>query len=615
MGVKVLREHRDNTLAVGTIMLPPSPTAPVDSPNSERWLRLRTAYSPSQPSAPPPSPSPAIAAFDNMWVHGCELLLLPQRMTFAFELVEAVAGKYSCGVHLSGPNGVGKSGIGLLAYLLCAARGLPVVYIPSPSGWMEQASTRGGGVRFWLDAAWRQNADLILEHPRLREAFEGALLGLPDWAGDAAANKLRAAAQHHLASGFAVILDEMQHLTSVALSDTRSLAGDYVLSNWFAWDNSNNVFQRLSAASVHALCDAEIPPGEHRRLRFVEPLAADDCEALMSQAGSPCFVHPPARDYVRFLVGHVLRGLMTASKMLADPSVPPAEQRQVLRTIIWNVKLDDCSTWVKQLPPADRQGTADLVRDIVSGRVDIANADALYNHGLVYRTASDRIVRPVSPFSCAVMLRALAIHIRSRRQPLSSFPAGALRGYQLERQVLTALDGMTASVRCVRLDGTPAPAAPLRSVFSLFFQHLSEVVRLDVPVLYIPLDCDFACAAIRMPAEDDPNGEFCLVECGVTSPTSSKRVGKVSAYFQHNGVFTTLARTTGLPGVVALMYNGEVKNGKLGASAMAISHGHLPPLASPSLPHNGTHGAGASSAGMVVRVVDAANLSGSLGIT
>lgn len=80
----------------------------------------------------------------------------------------------SAGVLLSGPNGVGKSAIGLLAFCSCMARGLFVAYIPAAQNWVN-AAAKGWGDAFLLQTFWRQNADLIAATPALREVFKGAL--------------------------------------------------------------------------------------------------------------------------------------------------------------------------------------------------------------------------------------------------------------------------------------------------------------------------------------------------------------------------------------------------------------------------------------------------------
>jgi hypothetical protein len=115
------------------------------------------------------------AAFQGFASSSQKVLLLPQRLLCAFEAVEAVTNGTALGVHLSGPNGVGKSAILFLVHLLCVARRLVAVYIPRSQTLVNEARRQGGGDAYILESFWRQNADLIIENVVLRRVFIGAL--------------------------------------------------------------------------------------------------------------------------------------------------------------------------------------------------------------------------------------------------------------------------------------------------------------------------------------------------------------------------------------------------------------------------------------------------------
>jgi hypothetical protein len=103
------------------------------------------------------------------------VLLLPQRLQLAFEFVRVVTGCiHDAGPLFSGPNGVGKSGIGLLAYLLSVHLGQLVAYIPRSQDWVK-AAQEGDGDAFLLETFWRQNADIIAASEALRPAFQAAM--------------------------------------------------------------------------------------------------------------------------------------------------------------------------------------------------------------------------------------------------------------------------------------------------------------------------------------------------------------------------------------------------------------------------------------------------------
>lgn len=141
------------------------------------------------------------------------------------------------GVLLSGPNGVGKSGVGFLSYLLCAARRLPVVYLSRTETWVH-AAQRGEGDGHLLSEFWEQNADLIAASEPLRAVFAAALR---DEAGAFTSHVMdalrRTARRHQL--GIGIILDEVQHITAAvlnlnapAVTQGERAAGSYFRHNW-----------------------------------------------------------------------------------------------------------------------------------------------------------------------------------------------------------------------------------------------------------------------------------------------------------------------------------------------------------------------------------------------
>jgi len=129
------------------------------------------------------------AGFETLLASGGTVLLEQSRIEQAQEFVNAVGNPStaSFGVLLSGPTGVGeiscavqaarsvamtpcthaldhvdacaagKSGIGLLAFLLCLALGLPVVYITRAGDWVT-AAMDGWGDFFFLRTLLEQNA-------------------------------------------------------------------------------------------------------------------------------------------------------------------------------------------------------------------------------------------------------------------------------------------------------------------------------------------------------------------------------------------------------------------------------------------------------------------------
>ena len=531
------------------------------------------------------------AAFDDWRRQPLQVLLLPQRLLQAFELVDAVAGNEPLGVHLSGPNGVGKSAIALLAYLLCAARGLPAVYIARAESWVD-AAHEGGGHAYFLDAFWRQNADLIIERPALRSVFAAALQdgAAPNSHNDVKA--LRAAVRSGAAPGLAVIMDEVQHITKAVQgvrvdepTKARQTASDYFTTNWYDWTNDNAVFQRMSVASAHAHRDIKLPNGEVHRLRFIEPLGPADRAVLQETPQSPAYVHDPAaRERAVYIGGNVLRNVITAAHLLPHDRKPTKRELSRLWTTMWDDMLADSMSWLQSVPKSERTFIARTAMDVVTGKVAWSRAEQLYDAGVVFRTAESELVQPVSAVACAVILRVMASHALESATPLLSISNGSERGYELERQFLGRVDGFTYEngVPTKLLDGSPAPAVDLRCGYALPFTRVADLVARDVPVLYRPTSRIFACDGVLMPAATDVKGKIWLIECSTSDPLDSKRVRKVHDWFRPSGIVAqTRALHPGLTTCVVLAYDGllpDRTNTVLPSNdkAIALSRGEAP---------------------------------------
>jgi len=502
------------------------------------------------------------------------------------------------------PNGVGKSAIALLAYLICAARGLPAVYISRAASWVTAAREQGGGDAFLLDTFWRQNADLIIETPVLRRIFAAALqdAAAPFTAGVMTA--LRAAVRTPALPGCAVIMDDVQHITQAvqgALVEQptreRQTAGDYFATNWCDWTNSNSVFQRMSVASAHAERDTKLPDGDAHRLRFIEPLDPADRAALQAAVESPAYVHDPlARERVVYIGGSILRKLITAAQLLPRGRKPSKLDLQLQWQTMWESMVRDCNSWLASLPVAARTVAARTVMDLVTGKVLWGSVTTLYDTGIVYRTAGSPNVRPVSTVAAAVILRVTASYESATRKPLSSISDGLERGFELKRQVLARLDGFAYrhGVPAKLLNGSLAPVLDLNCAYSLPFTHLSEVVEREVPILYRPTSSTYSCDAIRMPAANDRSGSVCFIECSTTDPVLPERVDKVNKWFAPVGMVTQLLARSGRKGTAVLFYDAPLPTRSLMAAAKALSAGSVPPAPAPRPTGAGGLGAGAA---------------------
>lgn len=89
------------------------------------------------------------------------MLLDTQRIALAAEFLQTLMKRISTkpGVLLSGPNGCGKSAVGLLSALAAYAQSLPIVYIPNARTWINFAETEPGH-KFLLQRFLTQNAGM-----------------------------------------------------------------------------------------------------------------------------------------------------------------------------------------------------------------------------------------------------------------------------------------------------------------------------------------------------------------------------------------------------------------------------------------------------------------------
>jgi hypothetical protein len=505
-----------------------------------------------------------------------EILLFPQRLKLAADFVNAVQNSAPHGVLLSGPNGVGKSGVGLLSYLLCAARRLPVVYVSTAGTWAGFAR-RGDGDEYFLQHFWRQNADLIAESPVLRGVFRAAMCDDANAFTPYVMVSLRGVMQgHHL--GVGAILDEVQHITSAVAkgvaappSSPAEVGGTYFVENWHDWMNDNRLFVRMSIASAHGERDYRLPSGEEHRLRIVEPLTDAQRAALLSHPNSPAFLaDADFRDRVVYYSGNILRVLMNATRDL--PSINAALKAELTRRLrqSYDAMREDCRRWLASLTPTARRTVTELSMKLVSGTLSWIDAKGLYDAGLAYRTAESEYVLPVSAAASAAYRNTVVPAILESAKPLSSYGNGPMRGLALEQQVLARISAVTHRVASKLLDGSPAGALVLDAASLVAFRTLKDLEMQDSAVLYYPEPQTFPCDGIIMPSARADMDAIVVVECGISNPRDPARLAKLRRCLQPGGVVASLARQfPSRPVVVALMWDGKLVKRSLTAEEQA----------------------------------------------
>ena len=492
---------------------------------------------------------------------GLTFILLPQRIERAMELVDAVTEGRKLATHLSGPNGVGKSAVLLLAYLILVARGIPVAFIARTSAWVAALERNPScGDAFFLKQLWRQNADLIVKSPTLRAVFLDVLLdkrgpvdaGVIDKLCDAVTDVLHKGKDASKLPGIAVLLDEVQSITKAALHaaqvpsprDTLNGAGQYFASTWHTWSNGNSMFQRLSAASAHSLRDSNLPAGEAHRLRIMAPLADADREALQKAKSSPAYVRDAdARQHVVFAAGNLLRSLVNAAQLLPAKGAITQSHLSAMWNEMWGTMVAECQVWLNTLPLDEhRRAAAESVMSLLKGEQRWGGALVLYDTGIVYRSAdaTTSVVRPVSGMANAAILHVTSAFQRNHRVHLSTFTDPGVRGSQFERQVLFSFDPFQGLLQCKRLDGKDADALLVHSSFSLPFHELKEVVPRERGVLYRPFNRNYPCDGIIMSVDESAELRIFIIECSVTDPCLRDRPDKVAKWFLEDGLVRKL---------------------------------------------------------------------------
>ena len=530
---------------------------------------------------PPLGDAVAVAPKSFSFAQGLRVLALPQRLQFAFEFVRAVMDReHDAGTLFSGPNGVGKSGIGLLAYLLSVHLGQLVAYIPRAQDWVKEAE-HGNGTVFLLETFWRQNADIIAASDALRPAFQAVMEDRAEPFTEAAMKVFRQAVALRAAPGAGIIVDEVQTITQAVAavnvpnpSIPVQLAGRFFASRWHDWNNEQGVFTRLSIASSHGARELKLPDSEERRLRFVLPLPPALIAVLQADKSSPAYVaDEKLRSHVAFIAGGVLRRLIGGADLARGKRNSKDVREQILHAL--RTPMDEnCAHWLAALPAggADRAAAIDSALDLVRGELPWSRAKPLYDDGLVARTESSSLVAPVSPIAAAVILQTTAAEVRGQRVRLRSKRAGAERGYELERQLRAAVNRCNATVPAKRLDGTVTSSLQLRASYALVFKELHEVVPRDDPVAYMPHNPNFACDAILMPAADDAASPIILLEPSATDPRDADRVKKVLKWFGPEGVVTALRAAYPQRQVVsALVWDQVLDSRPLSKSAAALA--------------------------------------------
>lgn len=469
-----------------------------------------------------------------------------QRASLAHEFVAAMRASaqhhHGFGVLLSGPNGVGKSAIGLQAFMTCFAQRLPVVYIPSAHAWVDAALV-GQGDTFFFNALLRQNADLIAADPLLCVVLDPALRDEPLTGELMAALKANMIPRPGLPIG--VIVDEVQAISKVlAMAGTPTAlhfgAALAYFQQWQNWGTQTNAFVRLDIANSHGARELTIGSGDEHRLRIVKPWSASLAAAATTNPASPV-AFLPAHEVARKRIVNVGGGMPRSwfrGKQLLLQKVAVLQFDSALTTVeaeLTSAMRECCVRWFASLDGEGKLEAANDMLPLVRGQLLWDRAKGLYDDGLVARCGEDAFVTPVSSIAATVILQQLARHRRAHGfKPLSTKQGSTERGLELEAQVKTCLiTERRWSLAATLLDGTLAPNVHARVDNVVPFNSIEELVgHPDLGTLYVPNSERYACDAITVPAERSDQSEPIVVwEASITDPRDPSRVTKCLKWF------------------------------------------------------------------------------------
>ena len=457
------------------------------------------------------------------------------------------------GVLLSGPNGVGKSAIGLQAFECCQALGHLAVYIPDAKVWFK-AAQRLAGDEYLLEQFFQQNVHRIASISKLCSIFHDRLRGAPVNAAmmDRVRDFLKDRSKPH---AIAVIVDEVQHITnaiarrndpSVVAAERR--AANYFEYSWSTWNTDNSRFVRMDIASAHGMRELKLPDGDDWRLRFVRPWPLEVALVALQHPESPAFVErTKAHERILHIAGGVIRKLLRCHKLLPSGRVTQ-ESLAVMEHDMREAMGTDCRDWFQYLDDAERLEVARNIVPLLQGKATWSLMKGAYDQGLVALTTSDVFVAPVSPVAGSILHRQLSSFLRKNPRPLSSIIGLSERGYEFERQMHARLDPCVATIGTKRLNFADGPGAAIevRVDYSLSFHQVNNTASLNSnSILYLPNSPNFRCDSIIVPATpsestDQAPNPVLVLEYSVTDPRDSKRVRKVKEWFQADGLIASL---------------------------------------------------------------------------
>eukprot|EP01124_Arcella_intermedia_P019091 TRINITY_DN2622_c0_g1_i5.p1 TRINITY_DN2622_c0_g1~~TRINITY_DN2622_c0_g1_i5.p1 ORF type:complete len:613 (-),score=64.14 TRINITY_DN2622_c0_g1_i5:81-1919(-) len=223
-----------------------------------------------------------------------QFLLTKQRLQILNEVIDAVdkgeRPSYSDnGLCLSGPHGVGKSGLNYLLASVAYVRGWFLQYIPLCGVWTRGKSDEERA-KFYIDSFEVLNSDLLesvkhdhLEEKTLQDIFE---LSVPSVSKQ---GKIHYFLDKTIEKPFLLLLDEHNELWKERLYEgygkviPAQLDYFYDFTKWTTFAGSRMFL--VFSGSAHSQFENNLPAGEDRKLRYIYPFDKDEAFKMMTKLG------------------------------------------------------------------------------------------------------------------------------------------------------------------------------------------------------------------------------------------------------------------------------------------------------------------------------------------
>lgn len=252
------------------------------------------------------------------------IILDKQRLFYCISFVFQLLGKSpSNGLLFSGPNGIGKSAILVVTFLLCFILGLPVMYIPSSHIWNSTSSSgkESCAQDFFMRTFAEQNADIIAADPAMYPFFQD-IIETGEVKDSMLYEKFCLAVGDGRVKRCGYLADEVQ-----ALSNNPAFKNDFTI-----WTGFSSRLCSFLCASAYGMRELSLPSGEAHRLVYVQPMDKDTVVAAITDEHSPFYMttNTSFANEVYSIIGGVPRSLFELRNVVTPPASGSIELKKLV---------------------------------------------------------------------------------------------------------------------------------------------------------------------------------------------------------------------------------------------------------------------------------------------